>query len=50
MDRIGRHNSERLQLLLNEWMLGDEQEQSETFETLRHALDEERAEGYKLFP
>ena len=36
--------------LLDEWMLGDETEQRETFEYLRHSLDEDRPEGYKLFP
>ena len=36
--------------LLDEWMLGDETEQRETFECLRHSLDEDRPEGYKLFP
>ena len=35
--------------LLDEWMLGDEVEQRETFETLRRSLDEDRPEGYKLF-
>ncbi len=36
--------------LLNEWMEGDEREQRETFNTLRKSLDENRPEGYKLFP
>jgi hypothetical protein len=36
--------------LLAEWMRGDEAEQRETFELLRRALDEDRPEGYKLFP
>jgi hypothetical protein len=36
--------------LLDEWMRGDEAEQRETFEFLREALDEDRPEGYKLFP
>jgi len=36
--------------LLDEWMHGDETEQRETFEALRHSLDENRPEGYKLFP
>ena len=35
--------------LLDEWMLGDEAEQRETFECLRRCLDEDRPEGYKLF-
>jgi hypothetical protein len=35
--------------LLDEWMLGDEVEQRETFEALRRSLDEDRPEGYKLF-
>jgi len=36
--------------LLDEWMHGDETEQRETFEALRRSLDENRPEGYKLFP
>jgi len=28
----------------------DQAEQRETFEFLRHALDEDRPPGYKLFP
>ena len=36
--------------LLDEWMHGDEAEQQETFEVLRRSLDEDRPEGYKLFP
>jgi hypothetical protein len=35
--------------LLDEWMLGDETEQRETFECLRRSLDEDRPKGYKLF-
>ncbi len=35
--------------LLDEWMSGDQTEQRETFEFLRHALDEHRPTGYKLF-
>jgi hypothetical protein len=35
--------------LLDEWMLGDETEQRETFECLRRSLDEDRPQGYKLF-
>ena len=35
--------------LLDEWMQGDEVEQRETFEILRHSLDEPRPAGYKLF-
>jgi hypothetical protein len=31
-------------------MQGDEAEQQETFEVLRRSLDEDRPEGYKLFP
>ena len=38
-----------LESLLDEWMHGDETEQRETFEALRHSLDEDRPEGYKLF-
>jgi hypothetical protein len=30
-------------------MLGDEAEQRETFEVLRHSLDEDRPFGYRLF-
>jgi hypothetical protein len=36
--------------LLNEWMEGDETEQRETFNLLRRSLDEQRPDGYKLFP
>jgi len=36
--------------LLDGWMQGDAAEQQETFETLRRSLDENRPEGYKLFP
>jgi hypothetical protein len=39
-----------LESLLDEWMHGDETEQRETFEVLRRGLDENRPEGYKLFP
>jgi hypothetical protein len=35
--------------LLDEWMLGDEAEQRETFECLRRSLNEDRPKGYKLF-
>jgi len=35
--------------LFDEWMLGDEREQRETFECLRRCLDEDRPKGYKLF-
>ena len=35
--------------LLEEWMLGDETEQRQTFEILRRSLDEQRPAGYKLF-
>jgi hypothetical protein len=35
--------------LLDEWMLGDETEQRETFVALSRSLDEDRPEGYKLF-
>ena len=38
-----------LATLFDEWMHGDEAEQRETFEFLRHALDEDRPAGYKLF-
>jgi hypothetical protein len=36
--------------LLDEWMDGDETEQRETFSYLRRSLDEQRPDGYKLFP
>jgi hypothetical protein len=39
-----------LSRLFDEWMQGDETEQRETFETLRHSLDQDRRAGYKLFP
>jgi len=39
-----------LSRLFDEWMQGDEAEQRETFETLRHSLDRDRRAGYKLFP
>jgi hypothetical protein len=35
--------------LLEEWMHEDEQEQRDTFEFLRRALDEDRPAGYRLF-
>ena len=35
--------------LLEVWMHGDQTEQRETFEALRHSLDENRPRGYKLF-
>lgn len=38
-----------LNRLFDEWMNGDETEQRETFEILRHALDEHRPPGYRLF-
>ena len=45
-----KSDASALARLLDEWMLGDETEQRETFECLRHSLDEDRPEGYKLFP
>jgi len=36
--------------MFDEWMHGDETEQRETFAVLRRSLDEDRPEGYKLFP
>jgi hypothetical protein len=36
--------------LLEQWMSEDAAEQRETFDCLRRALDEDRPEGYKLFP
>jgi hypothetical protein len=36
--------------LFDEWMQGDETEQREAFETLRHSLDQDPRAGYKLFP
>ena len=44
-----RSGASALARLLDEWMLGDETEQRETFERLRRCLDEDRPEGYKLF-
>jgi len=41
---------EALERLLDTWMQGDKAEQQQTFEVLRHGLDEHRPEGYKLFP
>ena len=38
-----------LKKLLDEWMQEEDTDQRETFEFLRHALDEDRPEGYKLF-
>ena len=35
--------------LLEAWMHEDETEQRATFQFLRHALDEERPAGFKLF-
>jgi hypothetical protein len=48
--RPHRVDSVGLARLSDEWMNGDETEQRETFETLRRGLDEDRPEGYKLFP
>jgi hypothetical protein len=42
-------NPVALAKLLEEWMSGDLTEQRDTFEFLRHALDEHRPTGYKLF-
>jgi hypothetical protein len=36
--------------LLEEWSKGDEPEQKATFAALRQHLDEDRPDGYKLFP
>jgi hypothetical protein len=47
--RTHRIDPSVLAKLLEEWMLGDETEQRETFEYLRGALDEDRPHGYKLF-
>jgi hypothetical protein len=46
---VMKQDSGALARLLDEWMRGDEVEQSETFEFLRLALDEDRPAGYKLF-
>ena len=35
--------------LLEVWMQGDQTEQRETFEALRHALDADRPRGYQHF-
>jgi hypothetical protein len=47
--RFPKSDRSALVKLLDEWMRGDETEQQETFEVLRHSLDEDRPEGYKLF-
>jgi len=44
-----KSDASALMRLLDEWMLGDETEQRETFECLRRCLDEDRPKGYKLF-
>ena len=41
---------DQVRKLFDEFRLGDAEEQRETFETLKKALDEDRLEGYKLFP
>lgn len=46
----GKTDPAALAALLDEWMQGDAEEQRETFEALRKGLDEDRPEGYKLFP
>ena len=47
--RLHKVNASALTKLFDEWMEGDEVEQRETFELLRHSLDEDRPAGYKLF-
>jgi hypothetical protein len=42
-------NALALVALFDVWMDGDEAEQQETFTALKHGLDEDRPEGYKLF-
>jgi hypothetical protein len=47
--RPRKTDPESLSRLFDEWMQGDANEQRETFETLKRALDEARPVGYKLF-
>jgi hypothetical protein len=47
--RIHKVDPSALTKIFDEWMEGDEVEQRETFEMLRHSLDEDRPAGYKLF-
>ena len=47
---LSRPDPSALARLLDEWMHDTEMEQQETFEVLRRSLDEDRPEGYKLFP
>ena len=47
--RVKSIDSPALTGLLSEWMQEDQAEHQETFEVLRHALDEGRPAGYKLF-
>jgi hypothetical protein len=48
---IVRHeiNNDAALRLLKLWREGDEQEQRETWDLLKHALDEDRLSGRKLF-
>jgi hypothetical protein len=46
---VGRTDPKRLLGLFDEWMRGDAEEQRETFQFLKAALDENRPEGYKHF-
>ena len=45
-----RPDSAAIAELMQELLRGDDVEQRETFEFLKKALDEDRPEGYKLFP
>ena len=45
-----RPDSAAIAELMQELLRGDDAEQRETFEFLKNALDEDRPEGYKLFP
>jgi hypothetical protein len=47
--RMHKVDPSALAKLFDEWMQGDEVEQRETFEMLRHSLDEDRPAGYKIF-
>ncbi len=47
-DKVGQ-NDAAIQLLRS-WREGDEQEQRETWDYLRYALDEDRLSERKLFP
>jgi hypothetical protein len=49
--QVTRHaKNETAIRLLESWRHGDEQEQRETWECLKHALDEDRLSDRRLFP